>query len=559
MTEKTITPSRPVRAAPQLMFDDGSRAMMEQSATASPAAIINPRGGAPIREYYEIDRLCAEIRNISPRNNEESLRVALQLPDELLGDAPDVCWEFEEALGDEILVFCLGDTTYAPCCPDQVAAAHLQADVLVHFGHACLSPCRDIPVYYSFGKTSLAVDTCAEVVAKQAEQDGISRVLVFYELQYQHAMEAFGSQLEARHQPLEVVMGQLPEPAQSAARTPSTCARPDCCSTDSPSASCEKESVVPSTPAADGPESDTGAWEKALDGATLQQRLVIGGLQIPSDMDFSEYALLFVGSESSRQYLNVILRFLSGSSPQCFWTLRPSDARLSVDLSSTFQRKLSRRFYLVQKAKNCAVFGILVANLSDSYMRSVVSSLRKLLEDDGRTSYTFVVGKINPAKLANFAEVDCFVLVACPEHSLLEDEREFPIPVVTPMELSIALGLVEWGSEQYSLDTRDYLSVASTAVKPSSKNGDTGNEDGDGDAPYFSLVTGTFESAPAKDSGETNLAATAGQGQLTTYHSAAADFLKKREYQGLEVQAGLTEVHTAIKGQEGIASDYGDR
>ena len=32
--------------------------------------------------------------------------------------------------------------------------------------------------------------------------------------------------------------------------------------------------------------------------------------------------------------------------------------------------------------------------------------------------YTIAVGKLNPAKLANFMEVDIYVLVACPECSL---------------------------------------------------------------------------------------------------------------------------------------------
>lgn len=191
-------------------------------------------------------------------------------------------------------------------------------------------------------------------------------------------------------------------------------------------------------------------------------------------------------------------------------------------------------------------------------MRSVVTSLRKVLEREGRTSYTFVVGKINPAKLANFPEVDCFILVACPEHSLLEDDREFPIPVITPMEMSMALGLLEWGAVQYSLDTQDYLALASLAPETDTKNGHDDDDD-DGDAPFYSLVTGRYESAPAKEEAATDLTVLPGQGKLTAYHSAAADFLKQREYQGLEVQAGSTEVHAAIKGQQGIASDYGDR
>lgn len=32
------------------------------------------------------------------------------------------------------------------------------------------------------------------------------------------------------------------------------------------------------------------------------------------------------------------------------------------------------------------------------------------------------VGKLNPAKLANFMEVECFVLVACPENTLIDSK-----------------------------------------------------------------------------------------------------------------------------------------
>ena len=52
--------------------------------------------------------------------------------------------------------------------------------------------------------------------------------------------------------------------------------------------------------------------------------------------------------------------------------------------------------------------------------------------------YIFAVGKINVPKLANFAEVDMFVLVACPENSMI-DSKEFYKPIVTPFELEIAL------------------------------------------------------------------------------------------------------------------------
>ena len=341
-------------------------------------------------------------------------------------------------------------------------------------------------------------------------------------------------------------------PARAARAQPPSCTRSDCCTTSGSTCS------QPEPTSIEAPETTADASVAVEDQTALSERLAVGGLEIPNDVDFSEYTLLFIGSDTSRQFLNIVLRFLSGSTPRAFWTWRPNSASLSTELSPAFQRKLNRRFYLVQKAKTCAVFGILVANLSDSYMKSVVTSLRQMLQQQGRASYTFVVGKINPAKLANFAEVDCFILVACPEHSLLEDDREFPTPVITPLEACIGMGLLDWGSVSYSLDTKDYLALASSTQQG---EGDGGESDGsaESDAPYFSLVTGRYESAPTKEKETTDLTALPGQGKLAVYQSAAADFLRQREYQGLEVQAGETEVRAAVQGQEGIASDYGNR
>ena len=47
------------------------------------------------------------------------------------------------------------------------------------------------------------------------------------------------------------------------------------------------------------------------------------------------------------------------------------------------------------------------------------------------------VGKLNVPKMANFLEIDIYVLVACPENSLI-DSHEFFKPVVTPFEMELA-------------------------------------------------------------------------------------------------------------------------
>lgn len=69
-----------------------------------------------------------------------------------------------------------------------------------------------------------------------------------------------------------------------------------------------------------------------------------------------------------------------------------------------------------------------------SYM-DIIDHVKKVIRASGRKSYTMVMGKLNVAKMANFMEVDCYVLVACPENSLIDSK------VNIPLSLSFALAL----------------------------------------------------------------------------------------------------------------------
>jgi len=77
-------------------------------------------------------------------------------------------------------------------------------------------------------------------------------------------------------------------------------------------------------------------------------------------------------------------------------------------------------------------------------------------------------------------------------------------------------------------------------------NNDDGNNTGeddndDDDAPTYNMVTGKYEQKHHKV-GPLNLSALPGQGKLTNFESAAADFMKNRSYKGLDPQIGKTEV-----------------
>ena len=99
-------------------------------------------------------------------------------------------------------------------------------------------------------------------------------------------------------------------------------------------------------------------------------------------------------------------------------------------LQLTTAKRMMRRYYLVQQAREAAVVGLLVGSLSASHRQPLLKALKALCKARGRKCYVFVMGKLNSAKLANFAEVGVYALLGSPEHSLL-DSKDFYRPVVT--------------------------------------------------------------------------------------------------------------------------------
>jgi diphthamide biosynthesis protein 2 len=39
-----------------------------------------------------------------------------------------------------VKLFVMADTAYNSCCVDEVGASHIDAQCVVHYGHACMSP-----------------------------------------------------------------------------------------------------------------------------------------------------------------------------------------------------------------------------------------------------------------------------------------------------------------------------------------------------------------------------------------------------------------------------------
>ena len=63
------------------------------------------------------------------------------------------------------------------------------------------------------------------------------------------------------------------------------------------------------------------------------------------------------------------------------------------------------------------------------------SAARAINAARGRKAYTLSVGRVSATKLANFAEIECFVLIAGPEDCLVEYQHIRVLPCTTYLAL----------------------------------------------------------------------------------------------------------------------------
>ncbi|XP_032073126.1 2-(3-amino-3-carboxypropyl)histidine synthase subunit 2 [Thamnophis elegans] len=442
-----------------------------------------------IEEFYELEKAAAFV------SDNGFTKIALQFPDKLLPDSADVAARMEKATGAKIYV--LGDTSYGSCCVDEVAAEHVSAEAIVHYGPACLSPCRKLPVLHIFGQEQLDAMRCVEVF-QELYPDHQTYVVVLSESAYFHAIDDLASKLQPIYP--NVVFAQL----------------------DS------KKNLDSSQP---------------ISGMIQQfgRRFVID-----EHHGLENYSMFYIGSEGA-ELTNFMLSW--NQCPFSSFDPRTGQGRCeTLDVN----RALRRRLYLVERTRDAQVVGIVVGTLGVEDYLSVLEHLRQIIHRAGKRAYTLAVGKPNPAKLANFPEVDIFVLVACPQNSLL-NSTDFYRPLITPYELEIACNPARTWTGRYVTDFRHLLPGACDhVVFPEKTNIE----------PSISLITGQLRSIdPSLIDAEPNSDTTVmcrNHVQTVSQISPAASFLESRSWRGLEQQLGQTEVKKAIVGRRGIAIAYED-
>jgi len=438
-----------------------------------------------LEEAYEIERCVAWIKQVNVST------VALQFPDELLVDAPDVALEIEQKSNVEVYV--LGDTTYGSCCVDEITSEHIGADSVIHFGHACLSRNKRLPTLYVFKNMIVEPESFLSAF-QQTFPDPTEKILLISDLKYNQSTEKLCSRLQ-----LQNVVYLKP--------------------------------VISS-------------------GDEVEGNLVVSGrsCNLPANSPIQEWKVLYIGEEGMT--LTNLMLVLN----QCtFYTYNPKTLVLRQDTLNVNQQ-LRKRYYLMEKAKDANLIGILVATLGVANYLQIIERIKELITRAGKKYYTFVVGKLNPSKLANFPEIDCYTIVACSENSLI-DCKEFYRPVITPFELEVALNSARSWTGDYITDFQQLLPGASNYVEFGT--------DEDGKEADVSLVSGRIRNLQvrADPSGEQPTESSqllrSNPGVLSTLPTAS-DYLTERQWQGLSPRVGETPVTIASIGRKGLAAGYSD-
>ena len=378
--------------------------------------------GEQLQIRYEIKRTNAEIRRGKYR------RVALQFPDDMLPDAPRVIESLDTGLKVEsqpsrngndlagslaqldidatqsrpqVRLYILADTSYGACCVDEIAAEHIDADVVVHYGRACLSPTARIPVIYIFTVQTIPQRDRLFDDFERFYQDKRQKIILAADLTYQSHLEEIYTILKTSLRYDNIFLTQVLH---------------------------HPSSPLPNRSIPDEVQED------------------------PSRL--KDWHLFHVSEPPDALLLTLASRVASIRIFPC--SKSSQHDRFEPFVAST-SRALNRRYALLTSVTTVSTFGILINTLSVKNYLHIVERAKSRIHAAGKHSYTFVVGKVNAAKVANFSEIGAWVVIGCWESSLI-DSKEFWKPVLTPYELELALQsdderlwTGEWSSDFQSL------------------------------------------------------------------------------------------------------------
>ncbi|XP_028791515.1 2-(3-amino-3-carboxypropyl)histidine synthase subunit 2 [Neltuma alba] len=474
-------------------------------------------------------------------------RVALQFPDDLLKDSTKVVAALSQRLQSlrevdvtgtvnmtEVALYVMADTAYGSCCVDEVAALHINADCVIHYGQTCFSPTTTLPAFFVFGKASISIPNCVESLSKYALSCS-KPIMVLFGLEYAHSIP------HIKTATLEALMSSRSE------------LKPEVHFPDVPSSSMFPSRDIKNLNGLAEPAN--GLNNNGSSNETGAPRYSIGGLtwKLPEGKRMDDFFIFWIGHDNSA-FANVVLTFNTCEIVRYDAT----ENRMVTDLSQQ-RRILKRRYYLVERAKDANIIGILVGTLGVAGYLHMIHQMKELITGAGKKAYTMVMGRPNPAKLANFPECDVFIYVSCAQTALL-DSKEYLAPVITPYEATIAFSRGSQWTGSYVMEFRDLIELPQVEAGNQEEarfsflqggyvEDIDNHENAKEDREALALVNATEKALQLRDNSGSLIKRDAKSG---------AEFFAARSYQGLNIDDENAVPEPYFIGRKGRASGYED-
>lgn len=257
----------------------------------------------------------------------------------------------------------------------------------------------------------------------------------------------------------------------------------------------------------------------------------------------------------------MVFIFLFVSNLQLFNTIFSAKAWFNYDPQSDSTLKavtplttnwMRRRYFYIEKCKDAKALGIVVGTLVAKGYLDLVKHIQALARYRGVRTYLISVGKVNPSKLANFSEIDCFVLIGC-WHNLISS-RDYYKPLLSVFEVEMALNPA-WHDklpENYCVDFKELL--------PEGRfhRDFKGQPLIEGDV---SLVSGQIRFATdLNDQKTADASSNIGTVQVKKNHqvmsSDSSTSFQMRSFTGLDQALGKTEAAKIEQGRAGLSIKY---
>lgn len=302
---------------------------------------------------FDLDEVIAVLKR------QKYKEIVLQFVDDQLHHSVEVYHRIQQGLDDtKVNLYITADSTWGSSA-DDISAKHVSGDVLVYFG-SDLSSSGTLPVMVVPEIKTASLDQLSEALSPFIDPN--KNYLVFYESSYYHLA-------------LKLLLGR---------------------------GIWHQVAMLPK-------EADLQTWNTNTTNTSSADTCCIGGLHVREEwLQKNNLEVIYLGDKDS-QSEKIMIRLSTAT----FLHLSPRDGQVHR-ISGSDCKTLRERYGGIMRVKDASVIGIIIGSmgLSGFTTKAVVDRLEKLILAANKKFYTFVMGRINEAKLCNFPEVTYFFILS---------------------------------------------------------------------------------------------------------------------------------------------------